>query len=173
MATQKYRSRSDQTVAENEGTSRPVHPARPELPVKAGRENKTPAPTARRDYSMNEKQPTRGYGNDHDATPSSILPGETVSAPFGAQAPKDAVLEGLQRGGLKGLDQQDDWQTRDLSDPHDNKFKASPTHPGMKSANIGGAPSGQVPAKCGAPVTGPVRQPPANPAPYPKGGLKS
>jgi hypothetical protein len=144
MATQKYRSRLDATVGENEGTTRPVHPARPELPVKAGAENKTPPPTKRADYSMDEKVFVPGYGKNHDSNPSSILPGETVNAPFSAMAPKDDVLTGLQHGGTRALDRGDDWQTRKL-DPGN-----VPTHSNMRDANAGGSPSGKVPAKCGA-----------------------
>lgn len=164
MATQKYRSRSDQTVAENEGTSRPVHPARPELPVKAGAENKTPAPVAAptttpdmarsTSWGRDSGGPGGNSGKQGYGGPSSLNPGERAGpATVNGNAKTDTVLDGLIRGGVRALDQGDNWQTRSLDDPHDNPHKAAPVHPNMKPANSGGAPAGQVPSKLGAPVT--------------------
>lgn len=158
MATQKYRSRLDTTVGENEaGPTRATHPARPELPVKAGRENKTPAPLATPTTTSDQARATswgrsggdrgdnagkQGYGG-----PSSLNPGERAGeATISPQASHDAVLDGLVRGGVRALDKGDSWQTRSLDDPHDNPHGRPPVHSAMKPANQGGAPSGQIPA---------------------------
>lgn len=159
MATQKYRSRLDTTVGENvAGPTRAVHPARPELPVKAGSENKTPAPLAPPSTTADQARSTswgrssggagdnpgkQGYGG-----PSSLNPGERAApATINANAKTDAVLDNLIRGGVgHGIDRGDNWQTRDLTDPHDNPHKAAPIH----SAMTGAAPGPKVPAKTGA-----------------------
>ena len=114
MATQKYRSQLDNTVGENEaGPTRAVHPARPELAVKAGAENKTPAPLAkplttgeiaratswgRSMGDAGDNASKQGYGG-----PSSLNPGEKGGvATVNPLATTDAVLDGLIRGGTRG-----------------------------------------------------------------------
>jgi hypothetical protein len=143
MATSNYRSRFDQTTGENSGSTRPVHPSRPELQVQAGAENKTPAPVKR--VAMNEKDPQRGYGNNHDATPSSILPGETVTAPFSAMAPVDTALDAIKQRGSRVPN------SDDLKDVESNV----PTHPAMaKRAPDSGSPGIQkFPEKNGSPTS--------------------
>lgn len=158
MSTQKYRDRSDGTVAENSGTSRPVHPARPELNVKPGGENKTPAPVAspsttadiarskswgRSMGDMGDNSGKAGYGGA-----SSLNPGERPApATINPLAAKDVVLENIIRGGAHGAQVGDDWQTRPVSKDQ------YPTTRGMTARGAGGSPSGTVPAKTGAPVS--------------------
>ena len=149
MATQKYRSRFDHTVGENEGTTRPVHPARPELPVKAGAENRTPAPTKTYDPTMKDKTWGRESGNPGGnaySGASSIMPGQKApAATINPQAPTDVLLDNIIRGGTARGSDGDDYQTRSLTDPHDNPKGRVPVHPNM----TGPSPGGTVPAKCG------------------------
>jgi hypothetical protein len=149
MANQSYRNRLDNTVGTNSGTKKVVHPAAPELQPKPGAENKTPSPT--RTYDPTAKDHTYGRANGNPGTNAyagavSIMPGQkAMPAAVNPGAPVDAVLEGLQHGGVRGLDSQDDWQTRSLTDPHDNPKGRVPTNPGAQGARAGGT----VPAKCG------------------------
>lgn len=154
MATQNYRDRSDETVGENSGTSRPVHPARPELNVPAGGENKTPAPVR----SAGELEVLRAGawggaetvapggdnpGRNRYAGPVSLPPGvKADKAAISAMAPKDAVLEGVIAGkhGVASLDVIDDWQTRRVDDR-----ELPPTHGATHRTAADGSPGGQIP----------------------------
>jgi hypothetical protein len=172
MATQRYRHKTDRTVGENESSpTRATHPARPELEVKPGGENRTPAPVAAPSTTADQARST-SWGRDSGGPggnpgkngfggPSSLNPGERAgAATINPQAPTDAVLDAVIRGGAHGAQVSDDWQTRDLSDPHDNKHGRPPVHPAMASrAADSGSPGGTVPATTGAPVSAPVRQP--------------
>jgi hypothetical protein len=158
MATTRYRHPSDRTVGTNAATRRPVHPGAPELPVKAGRENKTPppvnAPSTTADLARSTSwgragnRATDNPGRNGYGGASSVNPGEAAAkATINPQASTDTVLEGLVRGGVRSLDQSDDWQTRKLSPDR------VPVHPDMKGAS----PSGTVPAKTGTPVFDPTQ----------------
>lgn len=141
MANQSYRSRLDKTVGENNGTARPVHPAQPTLPVKPGRENKTPAPTR---YDPTAKDHTFGRasgnpGGNAYGGPSSITPGtKAIQAVVNPQAPTDQVLENIvavgtaqtAKRGAPGDTHGDDWQVRQLSTDD-----AAPPSYGMKLPN--------------------------------------
>jgi len=144
---------------------RPVHPGAPELSVRPGGENRTPAPInfpsttadqarstswGRSGSKATDNPGANGYGG-----PSSLNPGErAAAATINAGASTDVVLEGLIRDGAHG---QPDWQTRDLTSAHDNPHGRVPTHDAMK----GPAPAGTVPARTGTPAFDPsgVRKP--------------
>lgn len=151
MATQAYRDRSDETVAENSGTSRPVHPARPELPVKAGSENKTPAPlttadlTRRKDTAWGragDQPQDQNPGKNGFGGPSSIPPGtHAPAATVNPMAPRDLVLDAIVKGGAHGAQISDDWQTREVSDT------PFPSAMNMRTrAPDSGSPGSKVPA---------------------------
>ena len=154
MATQKYRSRLDQTVGENKASPTKV-PGRGPQKYRTGGENATPAPTGavttpdqarstswgRSSGAAGDNPGKQGYGG-----PSSVNPGERPGpATVNPQARTDTVLDGLIRGGVAALDKQDDWQTRKLDDT------SSPVHPAMaKRGSDSGSPGGTIPAKTGA-----------------------
>ena len=144
MAYQGYRHESDKTVGSNEGTksTAPGHEHAVTTPPPGG-ENKTPAPlnTAGdvramlkdRAWGRAGDQPQdQNSGKNGFGLASSLHPGEKgAPATLNPQAGTDAVLEGLQRGGLKALDVQDDWQTRKT------KSDAIPTTFGMHKPAAG------------------------------------
>lgn len=159
MATQRYRSRLDKTVGENEASpTRATHPARPEVQPKPGAENRTPAPVAppsttadmarSTSWGRSSGAPGDNPGKSGFGGPSSLNPGERSGpATINAQASHDAVLDALVKGGAHGAQVSDDWQTRQLGG--EGKEGRVPSHPNMRPANAGGAPLGQVPAKTG------------------------
>lgn len=119
----------------------------PELQPKTGSENKTPAPVKAFDPTAKDRTYGRtNYGANGSSFPSSLPPGTaTPKGAVNANAPVDAVLEGLQRNGVRGLDAQDPWETRDLTDKRDNNRGRVPVHPGTQGARSGGT----VPTKTG------------------------
>lgn len=117
------------------------------------------APTKYVNPTVDEKRPVRTYGNNHDATPSSLSPGHKSTDGTSladdlkrGQDDGEGVLDSIIKGGVHT---DLSWQTREIDD------KNVATHPAMKPANSGGAPSGVVPAKLGQQAFDPnsVRKP--------------
>ncbi len=148
MATQSYRHKSDLTVSSGLAT----HPGNEsETPVKTGGENKTPAPVksageqqAIKDQAWGGAGSRPGGGNpgmNRYAGGVSLPPGvRGQPATIKADAPSDAVIEGLLRGGVAALDQQDPWQTRNEIDKTELPASFGHKH---RTANDG-SPGGQV-----------------------------
>ena len=152
MATQNYRSRSDSTVGANSGTKKIAPGHAPELQPKAGSENRTPPPVTtaqlalEKDSAWGRSGPQGNPGQNAYGGASSLSPGQKAApATISAQAKTDVVLDNLVKvGSARGSDG-DDWQTRSLTDPHDNPKGRVPVHPNTTGARSGGI----VPAKCG------------------------
>jgi hypothetical protein len=113
--------------------------------------NRTPAPVDREHSFGRESYGANAYGG-----PSSIAPGQTVTASLNVQDPSgqpDAVLKTVQARGLENDQVTGNDQIRKISD------KNVPNHPFMKAANDGGAPSGIMPGKIVTAQADPVRSP--------------
>jgi hypothetical protein len=127
-------------------------------PVKTPAPTKRVIPTAPDQVSMIRKPSAIGYGMNGDVSPSSIAPGQQRLSPLAAnlKASSDdgeGVLDKVIASGTARVDTEITSQLRSIGD------KNVPAHPHMKSANVGGAPSGTVPSTTGASSGAPVRKP--------------
>jgi hypothetical protein len=146
LAFQGYRHKSDKTVGENKASPTKVAGRGP-VKYRTGAENKTPAPLkpAPTPDELRSTSWGRGsYGANGWGGPSSVQPGETVSAKLKVNAPVDAVLDNVIKG--SGIEA-DDWQARNAAyaDP-----KPLPSVYGQEKRGAdSGSPGSAVPAKNG------------------------
>ena len=135
----------DSTVGANSGTKKIAPGHAPELQPKPGSENKTPAPTTTVSLALGKDTmwgasdggPHGNPGANRYGGASSIAPGtKAAPATINAQAPTDVVLDNLVKVGSARGSHGDDWQTRDLTDPHDNPKRSR----GCASWNAGRTP---------------------------------
>ena len=126
MATSAYMPRDTEKknvdVTKLAQTQAPGHP--PELQPKAGAENRTPSPT-RAPADLGEIARSKSWGRDNGnpgaqayGGPSSLNPSEKAPPaninPHGPGDFIDPVLRNLAMGTARAIDQNDDWQTRDV-----------------------------------------------------------
>ncbi len=162
MAHQKYRGSSDHTVGENRSSPTKVPGYGKPVAYRTGGENKTPAPvksfdplTARDSAWGRASGAQNNPGANSYAGPSSLGVGEKADpATVAPQARTDNVLDALIRGGVKTLDNDDNWQTRKLDDQGDKGHGTSPVHPSFaKRGADSGSPGGTIPMKNGNPTS--------------------
>jgi hypothetical protein len=118
---------------------------------------KTPAPR------VQTRSGGTSYGQAQDQSPSSLPPGAATISEMGANlksSVNDPVLDQvIAKGTSKSAVGYKTDSTGIVSDQLRKIADGIPTHPHMRDANSGGAPSGKVPEKTGAVQGEPVRKP--------------